>query len=215
MYIRTKQINKNTLHYIALRSRDNKPILQHEALLLMNSTGSEGFTFRELLRKTLQMCPLQYFDIEHPPMTLSSITRRPFEFVLVSKNPILKYSKPDIKTYKSHIKKQKTKIVNVFDPLNKFIVWMDDKSIVIVPKPEYYKKNLKDYSSLSMYIQNAKINDVHDIFKFTANLMLHNMKKRPIWLNTCSKVSWLTIRLDTDVSCYKYKPYKTLYNLFV
>jgi hypothetical protein len=166
---------------------------------------TENAQFRDLFIDTLVECPYDAFFFECVPVDGSSVDSRPFEFVLVESDELMRFRTPDLHSFEKHFRAQRGKPVAVFGNLRR-------DARLVVPQPIAEDKSL--YIHFKSFITSADRKQKHQLLIDVARTMQTRLSERPrdkVWLSTSGLgVPYLHVRLDDHPKYYSYTPYRRL-----
>jgi len=167
-----------------------RPLTQLEAFTLLSSDS----IFREELRRVLIAEGPAYFW-ECKPTTIKSAQLTAFEFVLTAAPALLEIESDRLAFH------------------DKFQAFPGSMTVSF---PSFARNTLLvapassgDYAHLGRFVQNAPVEEFHDLFQHVGKQVLERLSDEPLWVSTSGLgVYWLHVRLDPKPKYYSYADYK-------
>jgi hypothetical protein len=189
---------------------------------LLDNTGA-SVSFKEFFRgvqnsdnallsvfiDALQSFQGDAFFWECPPVSESSLSTTPFEFVLIPA-PVLTYQQPDRYTFAKHFHKCDASVnggINVvtFDNLG-------GDSWLISPCPIPTNPALL-FPHLAVFMRQASREHVELLWRTVTETFINALEStdNKLWLSTSGAgVAWLHVRVDSRPKYYQWQPYKNV-----
>ena len=173
---------------------DRKQLTYQEVIELWQGNNDFCLFFNSLLADS-------YFSAyfwETPPITLSTVDRTFFEFVLIDNPRFLKLN-PNPQPFKKYFTSASKQTVITFPNLRK-------DATLVVPCPDLENSV---YTHIANFVRQASSFQQQQLWQTVGETITKNLTRQPMWVSTSGLgVYWLHIRLDSYPKYYIFKPYK-------
>lgn len=190
--------------YVALDT-SGEPVTTQLWARSIATDATKAFSMIEVIRD----CGFPAVFFETPPVNSSTMSTKPFEFVLMDAPSLYDraHGKMDFKTFEAFFNKEEAAVV--FNNLG-------GDAILVSPNPIDNNKGdvllNESFAHLASFVRVAPDVIVRETWKIMAEAYLdrvEEVKDEPVWLSTDGRgVSWLHFRLDERPKYYKYAAYR-------
>lgn len=203
-------------------SSSSSPVTMADWILLVKEGRNEGGSgIAETMTGLLRAAPFAAFRFETPGVSVETVHRRPFEFVLVD-DPYLQTfaAREDPAAFAEHLQCHDDNTSDREPAAACTFVNLGGDAILVSPRDwaDDSTSNSNYHGHLANFVRGASTEQITETWRMVASALEEQLlgasprrrpTSKPLWLSTAGDgVAWLHFRLDSRPKYYHYAPYR-------